>query len=196
MQSMDEIEARQIEKYQIETFRSSPIYLLMPHLKKGLLHCTSIEGYKGIRQDENIRPNIGQFPYSYPQSKSYFGSNGYICLFDFESVLEEDYRKNHKIWEDFIYSRSISKVFTIILRLNREFLSKKLIPNSAAPKPGEKEYKPKIGFVEVWYPEAIPLSAIDSYIFTLWDSELRKIEFCEYPKDNLQDFEEFIFSQP
>jgi hypothetical protein len=192
MQFMDESEAQQIEKNDIKSFRDSPVYPLMPRLKKGLLHCTSIEGYKGIHQDGNIRPNTGQFPYSYPQSASYYGSNGYICLFDFEFVQEKDYRKNYDFWEDFIYSRNKPK---IILRLNRKTLKKNLIPNSAAPKSGEKGYKPKIPFVEAWYPKDIPISAINSYIFTLWNSELGKkgeIEFYEYSNKNLQEFEKAI----
>jgi hypothetical protein len=191
MQFMDESEAQQIEKNDIKSFRDSPIYPLMPRLKKGLLHCTSIEGYKGIRQDGNIRPNTGQFPYSYPQSASYYGSNGYICLFDFEFVQEKDYRKNYYFWEDFIYSRNKPK---IILRLNRKTLKKKLIPSVAAPKPGEENYKPKIAFVESWYPEDISVSAIDSYICTFWNSKPCKIEFYEYSKENLPDFTEFLNS--
>ena len=135
-------------------------------------------------------PNVGQFPFSYPQTKVYYGySKGYICLFDFESAKEKDYRINHLTWGKFICDQ---KPVTIIFRLNREKLANKLIPNSFPQKLGEEGHKPFIPFVEVWYPEAIPLSSIDSYIITLWDSESYEIYFHEYTKDEYQEFEDNV----
>ncbi|MCD4791134.1 MAG: hypothetical protein K8R37_14155 [Bacteroidales bacterium] len=183
---------REIKEYQIQSFRKSTIYPLMTQLIKGVLHRTSIDGYKGIRQTGNILPNKGNFPFSYPQSISYYGfSMGYICLFDFESARDDDYRGNHHIWADFFYDH---KPITIILRLNRQKLSDKLIPNSVRPKPVETDYVPAIAYVEAWYPEAISVSAIDSYIVTWLDSETRNLIFHEYSKDMVEELDELIDS--
>ena len=164
----------------------------MPLLRKGVFHRTGIEGYKGIRQTGNILPNKGNFPFSYPQSEKYYGySMGYICLFDFEAAREEDYRGNYHLWADFFYDH---KPKTVILKLNRQKLADKLIPNSARPKNGEVGYKPAIAYVEVWYPVAIPVSAIDSYIVTWLDSKTHKLVFQEYSKEQTKEFEKLIFS--
>jgi hypothetical protein len=164
------------------------VYSLMPLLKKNIFHRTNINGFKGIRQSGYILPNSGQFPSSYPQSKSYFGpSMGYICLFDFESSREEDYRINHHIWGMFFADQ---KPVTIVLKLNRHDLQDKLFPNSVAPKLGEENYKGFISFVEAWYPEAIPVSAIEGYIVTYYESF--EIKFIEFSKDESQEFDDFI----
>jgi hypothetical protein len=185
--AMDE---REIEEHDIQSFRESSVYPLMPLLRKGILHRTSIEGYKGICQSGYIMPNKGQFPFSYPQSKIYYGhSMGYICLFDFESSREEDYRINHHTWAKFIRDH---EPVTIIFRLNREKLGDKLLPNSHPPKLGEEGHKAFIPFVEVWYPEAIPLSSVDSYIITWWNSESHEIVFQEFSNERFQEFDETI----
>jgi len=111
---------------------------------------------------------------------------GYICLFDFESAREEDYRRNHHLWADFFYGH---KPMTIILKLNRLKLADKLIPNSARPKLGEAGYIPAIAYVEVWYPEAIPVSAIDSYIVTWLDSKTNELLFQEYSREMVAELE-------
>jgi hypothetical protein len=179
---------RESEAYEIQAFCESRVYPLMRLLREGILHRTNIDGYKGIRQSGKILPNKGTFPFSYPQSKTNFGhSMGYICLFDFESAREEDYRANHHIWADFF---SDGKPVTIVLKLNRQRLADKLIPNSARPKLGEPGYKPAIAFVEVWYPEAIPTSAIDSYIITWWNS--KGVILHEFSNDNIEEFEGVI----
>lgn len=184
---------REIEDHQIQSFRESRIYPLMPLLRRGIFHTTTIEGYKGIRQSGNILPNKGDFPFRYPQSKTYYGySMGYICLFDFESAREEDYRGNHYWWADFFCDHR--QPVTIVLKLNRQALAGKLIPNSARPKLDEVGYVPAIAYVEVWYPEAIPVSAIDGFIITWWDSEAHKLLFHEYSIEKVEEFEELIFS--
>jgi hypothetical protein len=141
----------------------------MSRLRVGVFHRTDVEGYRGIRKCGQIIPNDGTLSPSYPQSKGYYGySKGYICLFDFESAREEDYRANHHMWAQFFYD---GKPVTIVLKLNREKLAAKLIPNSSRPKPGDACYKPAIAYVEAWYPDPIPLSSVDGAIVTRWDSK-------------------------
>jgi hypothetical protein len=141
----------------------------MSRLRDGVFHRTHVEGYRGIRKCGQILPNDGTLPLSYPQSNVYYGySKGYICLFDFESAREEDYRANHHMWAQFFYD---GKPVTIVLKLNRQKLAAKLIPNSSRPRPGETGYKPAIAYVEAWYPNPIPLSSVDGAIVTRWDSK-------------------------
>lgn len=192
---LTDMSKRDSEDYEMQSFRESEVYPLMPLLREGVLHTTNIQGYQGIRQSGKILPNNGKFPLSYPQSEYYYGcSMGWICLFDFESAREEDYIKNHPIWADFFANHKPKRgPATIVLKLNRQKLADKLIPNSVRPKPGEPGYKPAIAYVEAWYPEAIPTSAIDSYIITSRNSENRELEFQEFPKEDLGKLEEKIF---
>lgn len=181
---------RESEDHEIKSFRESIVYPLMPILKKGILHRTGLQGYKGIKQSGHIEPNLGQFPYSYPQSKTYYGgSNGFICLFDFESAEEEDYRAIHLTWGQFLTDH---KPITIIMRLNRQKLVQKLIPNSDAPKIGDPKYRSYIPYVETWYPEPIPLSAVENYIVTFWNRDADKIEFQEFTSEDLIEFEKLL----
>lgn len=173
-----------------ESFRQSGVCEIFPLLCNGILHRTSIQGYRGIKESGFIMPNQGQFPYSYPQSKFYYGpTKGYVCLFDFESVSEEKCIYIHHTWGGFF---SDHKPVTVVLRLNREMLGDDLIPNSAPPKLGHEEYKGYIPFIEVWYPNPVPVAAIDSYIITYWDSEAFQTRFEEYPKERVQEFENIL----
>jgi hypothetical protein len=178
------------EEYAAQSFRESSVYSLFPELRKGILHRTSIGGYKGIGESGFIEPNKGQLPYSYPQSKFYYGpSMGYVCLFDFESADEKDCILIHHTWAQFF---SDHKPATIVLRLNRKALAGDLIPNSAAPKLGSKEYRAKIPYIEVWYPRPIPVSAIDGYIVVVGGSRSEGVLFEEFPKEKIQEFDETL----
>jgi hypothetical protein len=66
------------------------------------------------------------------------------------------------------------------------------LTNSHAPRIGEEGYRSFIPFVEVWYPEAIPLSAVDSYIITWWNSNPGEIGIREFRADRLREFEEIV----
>jgi hypothetical protein len=115
---------------------------------------------------------------------------GYICLFDFESAREEDYGSNYFLaWCGFFTKREP----TIVLRLNRQKLADKLIPNSKRPRLGKTGYKGSIPFIEVWYPEAIPVSAIDSYVVIQRKSE-RYLGAQEFPKERIREFDELTVS--
>jgi hypothetical protein len=54
----NEMSEKGTEDYEIESFRNSEIYPLMPLLRKGILHTTGIAGYQGIRQGGQILPNV------------------------------------------------------------------------------------------------------------------------------------------
>jgi hypothetical protein len=191
---MSRREIEEIEAYAMHSFRDSEVYPLMPLLRKGVLHTTNIDGYRGIRRSGKILPNTGDLPYSYSQSEHYYGSSkGWVCLFDFESAREEDYRRNHILWSDFFLSRNPRRgPATIVLNVNRQKLADKLIPNSARPRLGEPEYKPAFAYVEAWYPDAIPSSAIDSYIITWQNPAKHKLEFQEFSKADVEKLEEKI----
>ena len=179
-----------LEEHEIQSFRESGVFKLFPKLRKGLLHRTSIEGYRGIRQAGYIFPNQGQFPYSYPQSKFYYShSKGYVCLFDFESAEEEDCIAIHLTWGHFF---SDHKPATVVLRLNRQVLGNDLIPNSAAPKLGSQDFKSYIPYVEAWHPKPVPVSAIDGYIITMWNSRTFETMFYEFSKEEVEKFEETL----
>ena len=173
----------------IESFRDSGIAPVMPILQKGLFHRTSINGYRGIMESGFIVPNTGQFEYTYPQSKFYFSHRkGYVCLFDFESSREKDYRTNHLTWAQFFTDQ---KPVTVILKLNRKELAEKLIPNSAGPK-GLEPGNQFIPYVEAWYPEPIPVSSIESLIISFWNSDSYRTEFLEFTKAEMDEFENYI----
>lgn len=178
---MTKEELKEIER-EIQEYKENDIYPIMPLLRKGVLHRTGLAGFKGIQESGYIFPNDkGQFPFSYSQSEVYFGqSKGYICLFDFESSKEEDYRINLDTWEQFFFDH---QPVTIVLKLSREKLARKLIPNSAAHASiYDPNYKGYIPFVECWFPEPIPSSFIDSYILIRPNSKKDKHKAQEFPK--------------
>lgn len=170
-----------LEEYKTETFEQSSVYPLMPLLCTGILHRTSVDGFRGIYKTGKILSNSrGRFPETYPQTKVSYGfSIDCISLFDFESAREEDYRKNYPIWGGFF---SDCKPITTIFKLDRQQLAQNLIPNSERPLPDEKDYKLSIAYVEVWYPREIPYEAIDSYIVTWQPYKFHEIAFRQFSK--------------
>lgn len=127
------------------------------YLRQGIWHATSLHGFRGIIEDQFIRPNIyNQFKDTYPQSANSIGRiNQYISLFDFESVSEDIFYDSiiRMQYMSIIYSH---EPFTILLNLDRNQLNK-LIPYDAVV---NKEYKVAIYKVECFYPEYIPISCI------------------------------------
>jgi hypothetical protein len=116
---------------------------------------------------------------------------GWVCLFDFESAREEDYGRTHHLWSDFFLSHKPKRgLATIVLKLNRLRLAHKLIPNSSRPKLGEPSYKPAFAYIEAWYPEAIPTSAVDSYIITWKNRKKRLFEYQEFSTENVEKLDE------
>src|ERR1051326_345301 len=177
-----------LEDHEIESFRQSSVFPIFPILRNGIFHRTGIEGYRGIRKTGYIFANKGEYPYSYPQSKVYFGPTmGYVCLFDFESATEEEIICINHTWEQFF---SDHDPVTISLRLNRQKLGSDLIPNSSAPKSGSENYRSKIPYIEAWYPKPIPISVVDSYLITALNTETDQLMFEEFSNVQLEEFEE------
>jgi hypothetical protein len=154
---------------------------LVPLLKTGLIHRTSIDGWKGIQSSGFIKPNSGEFLYTYEKSAEGYGaSNGYVCLFDFESASEDDYSRMYHNWSPFFCDQ---RPATIILKLNRDALEEQLIPNSTPPNNCPKDGTFHLPYVEAWYPSTIPVSAILSCI--LVDCCSPDFPFEEYGADEL-----------
>ena len=96
-------------------------------LKKGLWHCTSPSALRKIYEVGEIRPNLGDFPSTWPQSKiSYAHHKQVISLFDFESAAEEDALKYLDNW---LPHFTRYEPVTIAIGLNRSILIPDLIPN-------------------------------------------------------------------
>lgn len=184
-------EAGSQEEQDIIAFQENSIYSVMHLLTTGILYRTSIEGLRSIQKSSIIIPNTGQFSCIYPQTKHYYRySKGYVCLFDFESSKEEDYRINLDTWQGSFFD---CEPVTIVLKLNREKLGDKLIRNSAAPNDSSKpDYKGFIPFVECWYPEPIPISALDNYITILYRGLDEKPIVSEYDVNKLDVFEQVL----
>jgi hypothetical protein len=184
-----DIDLEGLEEHEIESWQQSEISKIYPLLRGGLFHRTSIEGYRGIRSSGQIFPNRGQFPFTYPQSKHYLAfSKGYVSLFDFGSIRDQDCISIHHTWGQFFFDQ---KPITIILRLNRDSLSQ-LIPNNSAPKRSAPDYRSYIPYVEAWYPEAIPVEAIDSFIVVMYRGPYKDPLFKEFTREEIDQFEELI----
>jgi hypothetical protein len=185
-----DIDLEGLEQREIESWQESEISKIYPLLRGGLFHRTSIEGYRGIRSSGQIFPNRGQFPFTYPKSKSFLAfSRGYVSLFDFGSVRGQDCISIYRTWRPFFFDQ---KPATIILRLNRDSLSQRLIPNSCAPKLGAPDYKGHIPYVEAWYPESIPFEAVDGFIVTIYRGPGNAPFFEEFTKAEVDQFEKLI----
>ncbi|QYK50044.1 MAG: hypothetical protein KF701_06515 [Anaerolineales bacterium] len=136
-----------------ENFRKSEFSRFQKeYLGPGIYHCTTKERYALITQEGFIQPNFGKIQARYPQS--FANQNKYIALFSFTEenlpILPFDYWK---------FDNFFLKSDAVTLKLDKHFLAAKLIPESANP-PNYPDHKFCIPVFEVWYPEAIPTSAI------------------------------------
>lgn len=153
---------------------------LIPTLRKGPFHCTSIDGLSSIMKTRTILPNDGNRPFTFGQSEnSYAVYKKAISLFDFNdydtNVIECELRK---CW-------FIHKPVTMIILLDRDKTSSDIIPN--------EEAKTEVGFkkmwipkIECWYPTSIPTSFVTLYIAVCG------VDDCDY---ELIDIEEDILTR-
>jgi hypothetical protein len=187
---MDEINYEGLEEHEIESWEDHPISNIYPFLRGDLFHRTNFEGYRGIREAKQILPNTGQFPYTYPQSEFSYGANiGGVSLFDFTSASDRDCISIHLTWGGFFFDQ---KPATIVFRMDKEFLSQKLISNSDAPKLSDPQYKGYIPFIEAWYPEPIPFDAIVGIIISM-DRGFGKLPIIEeYSMAEIKDVDLLI----
>ena len=181
------IEYDGLDEDDIKSWLRRPISKVYPHIRGGLFHRTSIVGYRGIREAGHISPNTGQFPFTYAKSEIFWGyARGYVSVFDFGPTTDQECVRRHVVWGPFFFDQ---QPVTIVLRLNREMLKDKLIPNSAAPQSGPDAWR-YIPHVEAWYPEDIPFEAIEGLIFTKSRGHRRAPMFKELHKDAVNRFEE------
>jgi hypothetical protein len=199
---MNDLEEKRLEEEYgreiMDEFEKSDAYRLMDFWKTGLIHRTSISGFYGVQGAGLIKANSGAFKYTYPKSSFGYGSaNGYVCLFDFESADPEQYLPIWMTWSDFFTDQQPA---TILLRLSRGYLCEKLIPNSAPSSNCADKKTFHVPFVEVWYPEPIPVSAIESYLLVVRDFSTNPIgvrfeEFAAADKEKLVEAISFIESR-
>lgn len=175
--------------YELESWKNSSVSKIYPFLRDGLFHRTSIDGYQGIKRSRKILSNSGLFPYTYPQSKYSFGSSkSYISLFDFSSAQFREIISIHHTWGGFFFDQD---PVTVVLRLNKKSLSKKLIPNNDA-KLDNLENKGYIPYVEAWYPGAIPFSVIMGLIISFENGIDKPPFFQEFSLKEINKFENII----
>lgn len=143
----------------LEAYNLSPIRSLYPILKDGVYHRCSLRNCLSILSHKEIRPNTGQYEFTYPQSEYNFGyKNGWVCLFDFKKDPFHIYIA-HDTWSIFFQQY---EPITITLELNRSQLAE-IIPNEYYDTEGHKGMT-RIPYVEAWYPIPIPISKIENII--------------------------------
>lgn len=176
-----------LDQIDIDKWKDSAASRLYPILKGGLYHRTSVKNYFGIKQDGYIYPNTGQYDCTYPQSKVYYGySKGFISLFDFANATLKECIIMHHAWNQFFFDQD---PVTIVLKLNRDDLSYKLIPNSSAPRE-RPFYKGHIHYVEAWYPEPIKFSSIEEFCISFYLDGSPK--FIIFEKTIIDEFENVL----
>ncbi len=129
-------------------------------LRTGIWHITSLHGFRGIKKDQFIYPNINnRFKVTYPQSNnSVARKNNCISLFDLENISDE-------IYNDSIYTSQRHSIifahrpFSVALNLDRSKLHAIIPYNKIENKDGVI-----IGHMECIYPEPIPFSAIKNIL--------------------------------
>lgn len=168
---------------------------LLEIVHDGLWHSTTTEGFIGIVESGMILPSSTENqPFSYSQTEnSYALLKGYVAVFDFYAATYKQIREHYNgKWSSFFPLDEL----TIALKLDRDQLKSRLIPNSQAKKEvGCK--KMWIPFVEAWHPIPIPLKAVSgalilgrgkNYINKIIDYiEIEHIEDLHELAEQLQD---------
>lgn len=143
--------------------------ILFNLLRKNYIHVTSIQAYKKIIQDKAIKPNLGMYKTSSPQSNnSKCFKIGGVSLFDF-SISDEMLFRNTFV-NNFAEFFTLYKPITIILCLKKNLLKKRIIPY-------EKLKNVSHGFsvipnVEICHKGKILLESIESHILVCGYSDL------------------------
>lgn len=146
---------------------------LFPLLRQGLYHATSVEGYRGISREGFIRPWNGSFRAAYPKMNSHARYHGWISLFDFQTPTEEQCFQVREQWGEFFVKE---KPVTVLINLFRETLASKIIPNEAVEAEPNYQERMRIPYVEVWYPEPISLSAVQSCVLVFPSKPVRYLK--------------------
>ena len=163
----------------LDAYNLSPIRSLYPILKDGVYHRCSLKSCLSILSDQRIKPNEGQYEFTYPQSEHNHGHiNGWICLFDFKQDPFHIYI-GHDSWSNFFLQ---FKPITVIFKLNRDKLDR-IIPNKYHNSEKHRGIM-CIPYVEAWYPSPIHISAIEKYIVVFINKD--PVEFFIVYKEDLE----------
>lgn len=139
---------------------------VMPHLRHGLWHFTSLDNFRSIVASGSLDPNRGQFPYNHGQTKYYYGGqHEYLSLFDFETANESEYREIASTWAPFITE---FKPYTVGIKIKRDLVTE-LIPNDWDNRRHNANFIP---FVECWSVHAIPVEAFEKILITTWFTDV------------------------
>lgn len=174
-----------LESFEIEQFENSYIKPIYPILCKGIHYRTSIARFKKIISQGFIDPHqitLNAKFFHVATENSFCYQNEYVCLFDFESSTYRHHVLIQTTWTGFFVDFQPA---TIVLQLTRHGLQDKLIPNSE----GEGFYIP---FVEVWYPEKIPISSINSYLVVQLPPPFEKVVFRQFGTNEVEAMTEVL----
>jgi hypothetical protein len=132
-------------------------------VKNDLCHRTGIEALNNIFDTGAILPNDGTFPDTYPQSKVSFARvHNLVSLFDFEKQTEDACLKQIHDWYRFFFDH---KPVTIVILLDRQILTNKIITNESAVEITKGTFDPIfLPHVEAFYPQPIPCQAFTGYL--------------------------------
>lgn len=147
------------EEPQYLAFRSDPAWRrTYKFLRRGYWHGTQAKTWSAIRTTGAIKPNVGQFPMSWPQTEMSYGYNhGCVMLFDFVTPTEE------QVIRTFGRVYDVLMRCDVLLRIDRRRLRQRIIPNSAAHPCRRRSDGRVFGciqYCEVFYPGDITLRAI------------------------------------
>jgi hypothetical protein len=129
-------------------------------LRGSLFHCTSRLAFGSILKHGVIKPNTGEFPWTYPQSQNSYGSRrGKVCLFDFERSTRRQCLETADRWRQFL---QVHQPYTVVIGIDRAALPDRVIEweqaNHEAWNVLPEPHAVIIPYVEVWVPE-VPVSA-------------------------------------
>lgn len=132
-------------------------FLLVLRGTRVLWHRTSLQAFRGIIKSGAIEPNLGQFPYTYPQSKASFGrSIGAISLFDFDKASVDEIMRYSDAWAAFFVDQGAA---TIVIQIDPRKLDASLFQDA-----NSADSSNRIPFVEAWYRGKIPTSAFAGFL--------------------------------
>lgn len=144
--------------------RSSPVF----HAINGaLFHVTSIAALKRILHDGYIRPNTGQFDYTYPQSENSCANDlGAVSLFDFSISDEEIFEPRTLNWSPFLFQHG---PVNAMVRLDEDRIRDGLLSNQEMRDRGDG-YCTVIANVEVGHMGEIPIEVNEGAVFVCVDN--------------------------
>jgi len=185
-------ELNKLDEYELSRWEDSSLPNLYPYLKGNIFHRTCIKSYFSIIRDGYINANKGQYKYTYDASgQSYSSYKEWIALFDFIRPTLKDCIMMYHMWSRFFFDQ---KPATVVLQLDAQKLSDKLIPNTRGPKIGSKNYKLFLPHVEAWYPDPIPINFITAMYCSYYDQNKQESVFKKFDKFESLKFEEYLRS--